>query len=51
LLVAAGCLAVARTDMAHHYANKSQRLLVFTMTVAELYRGWVNPPPGSAPPR
>jgi transcriptional regulator with XRE-family HTH domain len=38
LQVAAGCSAVARTDMAHHYTNAGETLLVFTMTVAELHR-------------
>lgn len=32
----AGTAAVARTDAPHHYANASDSLLVFTMTVAEL---------------
>ncbi|MBA4707311.1 helix-turn-helix domain-containing protein [Aquitalea magnusonii] len=31
-----GSAAVARTDAPHHYANQSDELLVFTMTVAEL---------------
>ena len=39
LKVNAGCSAVARTDMAHRYANETQNLLIFTMTVAELHRG------------
>lgn len=38
LVVNAGCSAVARTDRAHRYANESEGVLVFTMTVAELHR-------------
>ena len=34
-LVPAGSSAVARTDVAHQYANDSKGKLVFTMTVAE----------------
>lgn len=37
LVVAAGCSAVARTDLPHQYANNSHEELVFTMTVAELH--------------
>ncbi|MBL1376365.1 helix-turn-helix domain-containing protein [Zobellella iuensis] len=37
LLVAAGCSAVARTDVPHHYANEGELGLVFSMTVAELH--------------
>lgn len=35
-ILPAGHAAVARTDAPHHYANASDDLLVFTMTVAEL---------------
>lgn len=38
LHITAGCSAVARTDMPHHYTNAGDTLLVFTMTVAELHR-------------
>lgn len=38
LLIPAGCSAVARTDVPHHYANDGDIKLVFTMTVAELHQ-------------
>nr|WP_294864130.1 helix-turn-helix domain-containing protein [uncultured Pseudogulbenkiania sp.] len=38
LIVPAGCSAVARTDVPHHYANEGDTPLVFTMTVAELHQ-------------
>lgn len=38
LTIQVGCSAVARTDRTHHYANNSESLLVFTMTVVEPHR-------------
>lgn len=38
LLIPAGCSAVARTDVPHHYTNDGDIKLVFTMTVAELHQ-------------
>lgn len=37
LIVPAGCSAVARTDVPHHYANEGDAGLIFTMSVAELH--------------
>lgn len=37
LAIPAGCSAVAKTDVPHHYANEGDSKLVFTMTVAELH--------------
>lgn len=34
-LIASGCSAVAKTDVAHQYANGGKSKLVFTMTVSE----------------
>ncbi|HBL8942845.1 TPA: XRE family transcriptional regulator, partial [Enterobacter hormaechei] len=36
--VAAGASAVAKTEAAHGYANESDTVLRFTMTVAEFHR-------------
>ncbi|WP_380178602.1 XRE family transcriptional regulator [Kalamiella sp. sgz302252] len=38
LTINVGCSAVARTDMAHSYANQTEKPLIFTMTVAELHK-------------
>jgi transcriptional regulator with XRE-family HTH domain len=38
LTLQAGCSAVAKTDVPHHYANDDDSKLVFTMTVAELHQ-------------
>ncbi len=38
LMIAAGCSAVARTDVPHCYANDDDGVLIFTMTVAELHQ-------------
>lgn len=38
LIIATACSAVARTDVAHHYANPGDSTLIFTMTVAELHQ-------------
>lgn len=39
LIVGPGCSAVARTDVAHGYANHGRAKLVFTMSVTELHQG------------
>ncbi|MGX9866726.1 XRE family transcriptional regulator [Pseudomonas moraviensis] len=39
LIVGPGCSAVARTDVAHGYANHGRSKLVFTMSVTELHQG------------
>jgi transcriptional regulator with XRE-family HTH domain len=38
-VVPKGHSAIARTDVAHHYANAGKGELVFTMSVAEMHRG------------
>ncbi|MBC3776786.1 XRE family transcriptional regulator [Pseudomonas sp. SWRI99] len=38
LIVGPGCSAVARTDVAHGYANRGRSKLVFTMSVTELHQ-------------